>query len=187
MRLRSSVVLLALAACQAPTPPPPRPAPKLAPKPVVEVAATVDAAESDALKAALDGTAAPPAPIAISPPPSRLRRAPKRVIEDLPEPELPAGPPSLSDAEFADAVNGWKGMRRCLDTDVSRVDARAGALKVALTIRGDGAVTEAKVLTASEGAAKSISDCVEKSTLRIRFPAFADAGSQITKEAKFIF
>lgn len=143
--------------------------------------------EAEALRAALLGAPkleevapTPPAPAKLRP-----RRRPVDETAEL-EPE-PAAPASLSDDEFAATVGAWKGMRRCLDTDVSRVDNRAGALRMAVTIRGDGSVSDVKVLNASEGAAQTISACVEKGTRRLRFASFADASVEITKEAKFVF
>lgn len=143
--------------------------------------------EVEALRVALLGAPkqeetppTPPAPAKLRP-----RRRPLDETAEL-EPE-PAAPASLSDDEFAATVGAWKGMRRCLDTDVSRVDNRAGALRMAVTIRGDGSVSDVKVLNASEGAAQTISGCVEKGTRRLRFASFADASVEITKEAKFVF
>lgn len=182
---RAICLLLPLAACEvAPPPPPPAAPPKVVAQPE---APAPDAAELERLRALVEGKQDQVAEAPTPPAPSKLRPRRRAVeAEVLEEPE-PAGPLSLSDDDFAATVGAWKGMRRCLDTDVSRVDSRAGALRVALTIRGDGSVSEAKVLTASEGAAQTISSCVEKGTRRLRFPAFADATQEIVKEAKFVF
>ncbi len=170
---------------------PPTSAPSKAEPPAAKVEAVAPAEgpspqEVEALRAALLG--APKTEEAPTPPAPAKLRPRRRPIDETAELEPePAAPASLSDDEFAATVGAWKGMRRCLDTDVSRVDNRAGALRMAVTIRGDGSVSDVKVLNASEGAAQTISACVEKGTRRLRFASFADASVEITKEAKFVF
>ena len=150
--------------------------------------ANVEAAGGD-LKAALLGLNTPqPEPEPDPPPRPRAKRVRKKVSRAAePEPFIPEAPkpPNLSDTEFQDTVNSWRGMRTCLAGSVLRGTNRRGAMRVAFKIRGDGSVSNCEVVETSNSVAATIAPCVTRSARRIRFPAWG--GQEVEKQAKFVF
>ena len=177
-----------------PKKPAPAPAPVAVPErppveaPVEEVVAAAE--KADTIKAALlglnrkdesaDEVSEP------EPPKRRARRVARRSSStDGAGLDGPAAAPDLSDYAFQEAVNSWRGMRTCLARSTLRGTAKRGAMKVAFKIRGDGSVSNCKVVETSNAVADSIAPCVVRSARRIRFPAFG--GEEVEKQAKFVF
>ncbi len=188
---------------------PPPPVAKISPPPVsapedpapasdsiAALAPSAVEAESDGLKAALLGLNKHAAPAAEADPDARPavrsrargRRAKKTTAEEAGSvmgfPEIPERP-DLSDYQFQEAVNSWRGMRNCLARSTLRGTDRSGAMRVAFHIRGDGSVSKSEVVETSNTVAATIAPCVERAARRIRFPAFG--GQEVEKLAKFVF
>ena len=181
-----------------PSEPEPRPpkvrklyAPGLEPEPAEgalteeKEASAIDGQE-DALKAALSG---PSEQLEPEPEPTPRRRRRRRVVTEEPEPEEPEGPGSLSDGKFQAVIADWVGMKRCLARNANRFrrGGASGALKLSLTIRGDGTVTKSEVVDASNSIARALAPCVERGAKRLRFPSFAGISEHVEKTAKFVF
>ena len=174
-----------------------KPEPKAVPEPTTpieppvavaptETASAAVAADDQSIKAALLGLDRKEA--AEPPPPPQRRRRYRRVAARRAEPETtPMEPskPKLSDYQFQEAVNNWRGMRTCLSGNTLRGTQRRGAMKVAFRIRGDGSVSNCEVVETSNTVAATIAPCVERAARRIRFPAFG--GEEVEKQAKFVF
>lgn len=151
--------------------------------------ATADAVSEDALQAlaVVEAPEPEPAPEEALPArraPRRRRTAPSEPAEPLPE---DVGPGQLSDGAFQSIINDWTGMKRCLASTTSRLGPSSGALRLAFTIRGDGQVVKSRVVETSNAAAKELAPCVERRARRLKFPAFAAAGDEVEKTAKFVF
>lgn len=91
----------------------------------------------------------------------------------------------LSDGEFQDTVNNWRGIKGCIAQKAGHMDSRSGALRLSFKIAADGRVANLEVLDTSNEVAQVIAPCVRKKARRIRFPAFE--GDEATKVAKFVF
>lgn len=170
----------------------PVPTPVSEPEPAAEpVAEAEEGAEDTSIKAALLGLnrkdEVVEEPAEPEPPKRRVRRTPRRATNAASNDAVAVAPikPTLSDAQFQDAVNGWRGLRTCLTQSSLRGRDRSGALKMAFRIRGDGSVASSKVTEMSNAVARTIAPCVEQSARRIRFPAYG--GDDVDKEAKFVF
>ncbi|MGF1509881.1 MAG: hypothetical protein ACFB9M_10315 [Myxococcota bacterium] len=194
-------VAIALAGCADPTPqavpsdPETEPSPRVAQPPESEAEAVRTAllGEWDGEAGADDSEpASPPAEVKPQKKARRVRSQP----DAAPRPDskaelasplpLPAEKPVLADSAFEDVVGSWRGVDACLATERPRTRKASGALKLALTIDGSGAVVEAEVVERSGALDQALAACVERKAARLHFPAFG--GSEpAEKVAKFVF
>ncbi len=146
-------------------------------------------AGGDSLRAALLGLGrkdeAAAEPEEPQPPKRRVQRRAVASTAGFSAEDEPDVPRNLTDDQFQDAVNAWRGMRACLARSKLRGSQRSGAMKVSFKIRSDGSVLNSEVVETTDGVAASIAPCVAKAAKRIRFPAFD--GKDVDKEAKFVF
>ncbi len=113
------------------------------------------------------------------------RRRPARVEAPDESDLTPESAIGLSDGEFQDTVNNWRGIKGCIAQNAGHMDSRSGALQLSFQIGADGRVENCKVLDMSNAVAQAIAPCVRKKARRIRFPTFQ--GDDATKVAKFVF